>query len=66
MKRLRAFESFVVMLVLGVVVAFCVQLSYIEGTGVGEVVRGYLPSATVVKSKGYVEREVPMWSLTKH
>lgn len=39
-------------LVLGVVVCFCVQLSYIENTGVGEVFKGYLPSSAVVEGEG--------------
>lgn len=39
-------------LVLGVVVCFCVQLSYIENTRVGEVFKGYLPSSAVVEGEG--------------
>ena len=39
-------------LVLGVVVCFCIQLSYIENTGVGEVFKGYLPSSAVVEGEG--------------
>lgn len=39
-------------LVLGVVVCFCVQLSYIDNTGVGEVFKGYLPSSAVVEGEG--------------
>jgi metal iron transporter len=53
MKGLRAFEMFVVALVLGVVVCFCIQLSLIENTSVGEVFRGYLPSSAIVQSQGY-------------
>ncbi|KAI9825466.1 MAG: hypothetical protein M1832_001196 [Thelocarpon impressellum] len=52
MRRLRAFEFFVMALVLGVVVCFCIQLSLIENTGVGEVLKGYLPSSAVVESEG--------------
>ena len=52
MRRLRAFEFFVMALVLGVVVAFCFQLSYIEDTTVGEVFQGYLPSSAIVKGEG--------------
>ncbi|KAI9646613.1 NRAMP-like transporter smf-3 [Ciborinia camelliae] len=52
MKRLRYFEMFVVGLVLGVVVCFCIQLSLIQNTSVGEVFRGYLPSKAIVESKG--------------
>ncbi|KAI4160464.1 MAG: hypothetical protein LQ342_005697 [Letrouitia transgressa] len=52
MRRLRAFEVFVMCLVLGVVICFCVQLSYISNTSVGEVFRGYLPSSAVVNGQG--------------
>ena len=52
MRRLRAFEFFVMTLVLGVVICFCIQLSFIEDTSIGEVLYGYLPSSTVVKGKG--------------
>jgi Mn2+/Fe2+ NRAMP family transporter len=56
MKGLRAFEMFVVALVLGVVICFCIQLSLIKDTSVGEVFRGYLPSSAIVQSEGYVAR----------
>ncbi len=52
MRRLRAFEFFVMALVLGVVVCFCIELSLIEDTSVGEVFKGYLPSSAVVKDRG--------------
>ena len=52
MRRLRAFEFFVVALVLGVVICFCIQLSLIENTTVAEVFKGYLPSPTVVQGEG--------------
>ncbi|EKD19820.1 metal ion transporter metal ion transporter [Drepanopeziza brunnea f. sp. 'multigermtubi' MB_m1] len=52
MKGLRAFEMFVASLVLGVVVCFCIQLSLIKDTSVGDVVRGYLPSSAILESKG--------------
>ena len=52
MRRLRAFEFFVMALVLGVVVCFCIQLSLIENTSVGEVFKGYLPSSTVIRGQG--------------
>ncbi|KAM3075476.1 NRAMP-like transporter smf-3 [Clarireedia jacksonii] len=51
-KRLRYFEMFVAALVLGVVVCFCIQLSLIQNTSVGQVFRGYLPSKTIVQSQG--------------
>ncbi|KAF2493277.1 natural resistance-associated macrophage protein [Lophium mytilinum] len=51
-RALRAFEFFVMALVLGVVICFCFQLSLIENTPVGEVFRGYLPSSAIVESQG--------------
>lgn len=50
MKGLRLFEGFVCLLVLGVVVCFCIQLSLITGS-VGEVFRGYLPSSQLVEAQ---------------
>lgn len=52
MKALRLFECFVMLLVLGVVVCFCYQLSLITGTTPGEVFKGYLPSSAIVETKG--------------
>ncbi|TDZ38288.1 Manganese transporter SMF1 [Colletotrichum trifolii] len=52
MKGLRLFEYFIIGLVLAVVVCFCIQLSLIKETPVGEVFRGFLPSHAVVESKG--------------
>ena len=52
MRRLRAFEFFVVALVLGVVICFCIQLSLIENASVGEIFKSYLPSSTVVQGEG--------------
>ncbi|KAK3080858.1 hypothetical protein LTS18_012451 [Coniosporium uncinatum] len=52
MRSLRFFEFFVMLLVLGVVVCFCYQLSLIRDTPVGDVFRGYLPSSALVESKG--------------
>ncbi|GJC99043.1 metal ion transporter metal ion transporter [Colletotrichum higginsianum] len=52
MRGLRMFEYFVIGLVLAVVVCFCIQLSLIKDTPVGEVFRGYLPSHAVVESQG--------------
>lgn len=52
MRRLRAFEFFVMALVLGVVICFCIQLSFIEDTSVSEVFRGYLPSSTIIRNQG--------------
>ncbi|OAP55873.1 hypothetical protein AYL99_10025 [Fonsecaea erecta] len=52
MMHLRLFEYFVMSLVLGVMVCFCIQLSYIQDTTIGEVFKGYLPSAAVVEGNG--------------
>ncbi|KAM0525788.1 hypothetical protein ACHAPE_000499 [Trichoderma viride] len=52
MKGLRIFEFFVLFLVMGVVVCFCIQLSLIKHTSVGEVFKGYLPSSAIVQSNG--------------
>ena len=53
MRGLRAFEFFVMALVLGVVICFCIQLSLIKNTSAGEVFRGYIPSSEIIKSNGY-------------
>jgi Mn2+/Fe2+ NRAMP family transporter len=53
MGAIRAFEWFVAAIVLGVVICFSVELSLIQNSRVGEVFRGYLPSAAVIKSNGY-------------
>ena len=52
MRGLRAFEFFVTLLVLGVVICFCIQLSLIQDTPVGHVFRGYLPSGAITEQKG--------------
>ena len=52
MKALRLFEGFVMLLVLGVAICFCFQLSLIKNTSVGDVFRGYLPSSALVESQG--------------
>lgn len=52
MKGLRAFEFFVSLLVFGVVICFCIQLSLIADTKVGDVFRGYIPSSSLVQSQG--------------
>lgn len=52
MWGLRAFEFFVMLLVLGVVVCFCIQLSLVKTQSVGEVFRGYLPSSAVIQGSG--------------
>lgn len=57
MRGLRAFEFCVMLLVLGVVICFCFQLSLITGVATGEVFQGYLPSSALVESTGWVEHE---------
>ncbi|EXJ70843.1 manganese transporter [Cladophialophora psammophila CBS 110553] len=52
MMHLRLFEYFVMSLVLGVMVCFCIQLSFIKDTTAGEVFKGYLPSAAIVEGNG--------------
>ncbi|KAK1463223.1 metal ion transporter metal ion transporter [Colletotrichum paranaense] len=52
MRGLRLFEIGVCFLVLGVVVCFCIQLSLIENTTVGQVFRGYLPSSSIIQTQG--------------
>lgn len=52
MRGLRAFEIFLCTMLVAVVVCFCIQLSMIEDTSVGEIFRGYLPSEAIVESKG--------------
>ncbi len=49
MRGLRAFEYFVMLLVLAVVICFCIQLSLIKDTSAADVFRGYLPSGTLVE-----------------
>ena len=39
-------------LVLGVVVCFCIQLSYIQNASVGEVFDGYVPSSSIINGQG--------------
>lgn len=51
MRGLRAFEYFVVALVLAVVICFCIQMSLIQDTPVAEVFRGYLPSNVILEQK---------------
>ncbi|GKU21867.1 unnamed protein product [Fusarium langsethiae] len=51
MKSLRYFEMFIMLLVLGVVICFCIQLSLIRDTSPGEVFKGYLPSKSLVEAE---------------
>ncbi|KAI1867273.1 uncharacterized protein JN550_007004 [Neoarthrinium moseri] len=52
MKALRSFEFFVMLLVIAVVVCFCIELSHIENTTVGQVFKGYLPNDAVIQGEG--------------
>lgn len=52
MRGLRAFEFFVMGIVAAVVICFCIQLSFIVNTSVGEVFRGYVPSSAITEQKG--------------
>ncbi|KAI2628830.1 natural resistance-associated macrophage protein [Hypoxylon sp. NC1633] len=52
MKGLRLFECFVMLLVMAVVICFCIQLSLIENTSVGQVFLGYIPNNSVTQSGG--------------
>jgi metal iron transporter len=54
MRALRIFEGGVALLVLGVVISFCFQLSLVKDVAIGEVFRGFLPSSALIQSKGYV------------
>jgi metal iron transporter len=52
MKMLRVFECFIMVLVMGVAVCFCYQLSLIHVSEVSEVFRGFLPSSALIQSQG--------------
>ncbi|KAI8958374.1 natural resistance-associated macrophage protein [Daldinia sp. FL1419] len=51
-RGLRMFECFVMFLVLAVVVCFCIQLSLIRDTSVGQVFLGYVPNDSITQSSG--------------
>jgi metal iron transporter len=50
-RRIRAFEVFVSIFVIGVFIMFCIELSLISAA-VGEVFKGYLPSRGIFVSSG--------------
>ncbi|KDQ10119.1 hypothetical protein BOTBODRAFT_501793 [Botryobasidium botryosum FD-172 SS1] len=52
MRGIRAFEFAVALLVIGVMVCFCIELSHITNSSFGEVMRGYLPSPGMVQGQG--------------
>ncbi|KAK7515306.1 divalent metal ion transporter [Phyllosticta citriasiana] len=55
MRGVRLFEYFSMMLVLGVVICFCIQLSLIENTTAGEVMRGFIPNNSISNSQGLLQ-----------
>ena len=55
LRRERFFHYFIVALVMGVVICFCIELSFIhqhQHVSAAEVLKGYLPSAAVVGGQG--------------
>lgn len=55
MKREKMFHYIIVALVVGVVICFCIELSYIhrqQHIPVGEVFKGYIPSSAIVDGQG--------------
>ena len=50
--HIRVFEYFVMLLVFGVTICFCIQLTYVRNATAGEVFHGYLPSSAVVNGNG--------------
>ena len=50
-RRIRAFEVFISIFVIGVFIMFCIELSLISSP-VGEVFKGYLPSRDIFVSQG--------------
>ncbi|EDU46682.1 manganese transporter SMF1 [Pyrenophora tritici-repentis Pt-1C-BFP] len=63
MAAIRGFEIFVALLVLGVVVCFCFELSKVHASA-GEVLHGYVPSSTLIKSQAPVAFWAPRSCLT--
>ncbi|KAF8850150.1 Nramp-domain-containing protein [Acephala macrosclerotiorum] len=62
-----SFEMFVIALVMGVVVCFCVQLSLIKDTSAKELFRGFLPSSAIVQSQGlYQAYGIPSATIMPH
>ena len=53
MRGVRYFEIFIILLVLGVVICFCIELSLISVPSVREIFRGYAPSRVLIESQGY-------------
>lgn len=51
LRRLRTFELFVSIFIIGVFVSFCLELSMITAP-VGEIFRGFLPSREIFVSRG--------------
>ncbi|KAK8237624.1 transporter protein smf2 [Phyllosticta capitalensis] len=55
MRGVRLFEYFSMMLVLGVVICFCIQLSLIENTTPREVFLGFVPNKAIGTSQGLLQ-----------
>jgi metal iron transporter len=51
MKRLRYFEYFVMALVMGIMICFFIQLSFMKDVSAGEVFRGFLPSSSIIEAE---------------
>ncbi|KAL9054382.1 MAG: hypothetical protein Q9162_004184 [Coniocarpon cinnabarinum] len=51
-KGLRWFEIFLMFLILGVVICFCIELSLIHEDDIGEIFRGFVPSHALIESQG--------------
>jgi metal iron transporter len=51
LRKLRLFEIFVSLFVIGIFVMYCVELSYVSAS-VRDVFRGYLPSREIFVSDG--------------
>jgi metal iron transporter len=51
LRKLRVFELFVSIFVIGIFVMYCIELSYVSAP-VGDVFKGYLPSRGIFVSDG--------------
>lgn len=51
LRRLRWFEAFVALFIIGVFSSFCIELSFVKATA-GEVFKGFLPSREIFVSNG--------------
>jgi len=51
LRKLRAFECFVSIFVIGIFIMYCIELSYVSAP-VGDVFDGYVPSREIFVSDG--------------